>query len=129
MHEKPRKAPHVGHRDQVPEIIAGDGCVLRELLHPERSPVSIGYSLAHAFVEPGGRTKEHHLGQSEVYYVIAGSAVMYLDGEAHEVSAGSFYYIPPGCRQHLVNTGSERFEFLCIVDPPWTAEEEVVEEN
>lgn len=118
--------PILKRLESIPEIVAGDGCFLREIFHPDRDPVAIGHSLAHARVEPGGRTLEHWLGQSEIYYVIAGSATMYLDGVAHAVAAGSSYYIPSGCRQYLVNAGPERFEFLCIVDPPWSAEQEVV---
>lgn len=117
------------HLSTIPQIIAGDGCFLQELFHPGRDPVSLGYSLAYAYVEPGGRTFDHYLEQSEVYFVIAGSGVMYLDGTPHEVTAGSSYYIPPRCNQYLVNTGAASFEFICIVDPPWSAEGETVEEN
>ena len=39
-----------------PEIVANDGCRLKELLHPDRDEVDLGYSLAIAWVDPGRRT-------------------------------------------------------------------------
>jgi mannose-6-phosphate isomerase-like protein (cupin superfamily) len=126
MTQSTNQFPSIKHLSTIPAIVAGDGCILREIFHPERDPVPIRYSLAHAYVEPGGRTHDHFLEQSEVYYVIAGTGTMYLNGEPIDVAAGSSYYIPPHCSQYLINTGPERFEFLCIVDPPWSAEGETV---
>ena len=34
------------------EFIAGDGSILRELLHPDKADVAVRYSLAHAKVPP-----------------------------------------------------------------------------
>lgn len=118
--------PYVGHVGERTEIVAGDGCFLRELLHPQRDPAPIGYSLAYAYVEPAGSTKDHWLEQNEVYYIIAGQGTMFLDQQPIAVSAGSYYYIPPRCHQWLRNDGDTRLEFLCIVDPPWTDEGEVI---
>ncbi len=120
--------PYVAHMRDQAEFVAGDGCHLRELLHPARHPIQIGYSLAHADVEVAGRTADHVLEQSEVYYIIAGRGTMVLDGQAHAVEAGSYYYIPPHCSQWLRNDGEQRLEFLCIVEPPWTAAGETITE-
>jgi mannose-6-phosphate isomerase-like protein (cupin superfamily) len=118
--------PIVKHRQQVNPILAGDLCHLREFFHPGRDAVSLRYSIAYATVEPGGRSLKHLLQQSEVYYVIRGQGTMYLDGQPHAVQTGSCFYIPPHCEQWLQNDGDELFEFICIVDPPWTAEEEEI---
>lgn len=118
--------PLVRSISSVPEQIAGDGCFLRELLHPDRDGSAIRYSLAYAFVEPGGRTLDHVLEQSEVYYGLAGAATLFLDGSPYPIEPGSCICIPPRCRQHLENHGETRFEFLCIVDPPWTGQGEKV---
>ena len=58
------------------QFIAGDGSLLRELLHPGKADVQIRYSLAHATVPPGEATRPHRLSASEVYYIIAGTATM-----------------------------------------------------
>ncbi len=110
----------ISHISAIEPFTAGDGCHLRELLQPALQPLGIGYSLAHASIEPGSQTIDHWLDQSEVYYIIAGVGTMFLDNIAHPIKAGTYYYIPPRCRQWLRNDGDTRIEFLCIVDPPWT---------
>lgn len=122
------KKPVVVHRDELDSITAGDKCTLTELFHPARNPVDLHYSLAYAFVEPNGRTLDHVLEQSEVYYIIRGEGTMYLDDEPHKVTEGSSYYIPAGCSQWLQNDSEGRIEFLVIVDPPWTEEGETINE-
>ena len=54
------------------EITAGDNCVLRECLHPDKQDVDLRYSLAHAKVGPGEITWKHSLKTSEVYYILLG---------------------------------------------------------
>jgi len=51
-----------------------------------------------------------------------------LDGVPHKVSAGSYFYIPGRMSQWLRNDGGERIDFLCIVDPAWTREGEIISE-
>lgn len=113
--------------NECAEIIAGDACRLRELLHPDKADIQIRYSLAHAFVDPGQITKPHKLtGASEVYYILRGRGVMEIDGERREVGPGAAIYIPPDAEQCIHNTGKEVLEFICLVDPPWRPELEVV---
>jgi mannose-6-phosphate isomerase-like protein (cupin superfamily) len=108
------------------QFIAGDDSVLRELLHPDKADISIRYSLAHAKVEAGRQTKPHKLTSSEVYYVIAGKGMMYIDRESFEVGPECSVYIPPDAVQYIENTGNSELKFLCIVDPAWKAEDEEV---
>jgi len=105
--------------EDCPEFIAGDGSLLRELLHPEKAALQIRYSLAHAKVKPGQKTKPHRLSTSEVYYVIAGQGLMHIDEESFEVEPECAIYIPPRSTQYVENTGHCDLEFLCIVDPAW----------
>jgi mannose-6-phosphate isomerase-like protein (cupin superfamily) len=116
----------VKHLKDCREFIAGDGSILRELLHPEKADISVRYSLAHAKVEAGQRTKPHKLTSSEVYYVIAGKGQMHIDRESFEVRPECAVYIPPDAVQYIENTGNCVLEFLCIVDPAWRQEEEQV---
>jgi mannose-6-phosphate isomerase-like protein (cupin superfamily) len=111
------------------ESLAGDGSILRELLHPDKAAVEIRYSLAHATVEPGARTRRHQLRTAEVYYILAGRGLMHIDGEVSEVSEGCAVYIPPGSTQHIENRGTANLVFLCIVDPAWRADDERVLEG
>jgi len=108
------------------EITAGDGSALRELLHPDQGPFQFDYSLAHAVVKPGARTKPHRLKNSEVYYILEGRGLMHIEQETAEVSAGQAVYIPPFHIQFIENTGATELAFLCIVDPAWKPEDEEV---
>lgn len=112
---------------QCPEFTAGDHTLLRELLHPAKLEVDLRYSLAHARVRPGNSSTPHRLATSEVYYILAGRGRMNIDGEAREVSPGDMIYIPPAARQFIEALGTDELVFLCIVDPAWREEDEIVE--
>ena len=106
------------------EFIAGDHTRLREVFHPAKHPLKLGYSLAHGTLGPGHRSKWHVLDSSEVYYFLAGHGRFMVDDQVTTVEAGTTLYVPPGAKQSLENTGSENIEFLCLVDPAWRIEDE-----
>jgi len=108
------------------EFIAGDGSLLRELLHPGKWDFQIGYSLAHAAVGVGKSTKPHRLKSSEVYYILAGKGSMHIDGESFDVSEDCTVYIRPGSLQYIENIGDCELKFLCIVEPAWKQEDEEI---
>ncbi|ERN42203.1 mannose-6-phosphate isomerase [Rubidibacter lacunae KORDI 51-2] len=108
------------------EFIAGDGTILRELLHPDKQPIALRYSLAHAIVPPGQVSVPHALKTSEVYYIISGTGEMHIDDEAQLIGPGDAVYIPPNAKQYVRNTGSEPLLFVCMVDPAWRVEDELV---
>ncbi len=113
--------------NEISAITAGDGTILRELLHPDREyPFSGRYSLAHAKVAPGQCTIKHRLKTDEVYYIIAGNGVMHIDDEMSPVEAGDAIDIPPGSLQWIENDGQTELLFLCIVDPAWRTEDEEI---
>jgi mannose-6-phosphate isomerase-like protein (cupin superfamily) len=112
--------------DDCPEFLAGDGSLLRELLHPDKAPLEIRYSLAHATVFPDQATTPHRLTHAEVYYVIEGFGAMFVNDECEPVEPGSAVYIPPGAVQSIENTGHDELVFLCIVDPAWQPQDEEV---
>lgn len=108
------------------EFIAGDGSILRELLHPAKADLRFRYSLAHVVVRPGESTRPHRLKNSEVYYILEGEGIMYIDDEFEKVYSGYTIYIPPDSRQYIQNTGNSELKFLCIVDPAWREEDEEI---
>ena len=116
----------VTYLKDCPEFIAGDDSILREVLHPGKKDMQISYSLAHATVPTGKKTRLHRLRTSEVYYILAGQGLMHIDEESLEVGVRCAVYIPPNTKQSIENTGNSDLEFLCIVDPAWQqADEEV----
>lgn len=108
------------------EFIAGDNTILRELLHPDKQPLDLRYSLAHANLPVGKTSQPHSLTTSEVYYILSGQGEMHIDEETQIVEPGDAVYIPPNTRQFIHNCGVEPLVFICIVDPAWRKEDETV---
>ncbi len=108
------------------KFIAGDDSILREFLHPDKSDLKIRYSLAHAQVSPGQKTKPHILRTSEVYYILIGRGLMIINDESTPVGPNCVVYIPPNTVQYIENTCDSTLEFLCIVDPAWRESDEQI---
>lgn len=108
------------------EFIAGDGTQLRQLLHPDKQPIELRYSLAHAVVPVGQTSIPHSLTTSEVYYILSGTGEMQIADEVQTVEPGDAVYIPPRARQFIRNSGTEPLVFICMVDPAWRKEDETV---
>ena len=105
---------------------AGDASLLKELLHPAKEPLAIGYSLAHAEVGAGERTRPHRLKSAEVYFILEGRGRMHVGPETAEVGTGQAVYVPPGEVQFIESAGPGPLRFLCLVDPAWTPGDEEV---
>ncbi|MER3423676.1 MAG: cupin domain-containing protein [Nitrospiraceae bacterium] len=112
--------------NECKEFLAGDDTLLRELLHPARIPVRIGYSLAHGRLEPGCRSKRHRLASTEVYYFLAGQGVFRVGEQSCVARPGTVVCVPERAEQWVENTGHDVMEFLCFVDPAWKAEDEEI---
>ncbi len=107
------------------DIKSIDNAILKELLHPSRDKINVGYSIAYARVKPGEETLLHRLKESsEVYYILEGVGEMYVDGEKRKVFPNQIIYIPPNSIQKIGNIGETDLVFLCIVYPPWRSEDE-----
>lgn len=117
---------HLIHLNDCEPFLAGDNTLLREILHPDKAPLKLRYSLAHAVVKPGLTSLLHSLKTSEVYYILQGEGLMRINNENKEVGPGHTIYIPPHALQCITNTGNEDLIFLCIVDPAWRAEDEEI---
>lgn len=108
------------------EIIAGDNCILRELLHGLNEKLAMRYSLAWAKVPVGKATWKHALKTSEVYFILKGKGRMHIGEEVEEVGIYDTIDIPPSAVQYIENIGAEELEFLCIVNPAWRKEDEIL---
>ena len=112
---------------KVKEFTSADGTKLKELISPEKDPITTRYSLALATILPGEESFPHRLkSSSEVYVIIRGEGIMHIEEEARQVREGHIVYVPPNSLQYIENTGSEALVFYCVVDPPWREEDEVV---
>jgi mannose-6-phosphate isomerase-like protein (cupin superfamily) len=108
--------------DTVPFRTA-DGSTIRSLLDLSVAPVR-NQSLAEAELAPGAATERHFHGESEeLYYVIAGTGRMELDGETQTVQPGDAILIPPRAWHQIRATGDEPLRFLCCCAPPYRHED------
>lgn len=105
--------------DDIPLFEAADGCLVAEVIHPRNDGTTPRVSLARATVRPGRSTRPHRLDMVEIYYVLEGRGLMFIDGESREVEAGQAVYIPVGAVQHIKNTGSGGLSFLCVCAPAY----------
>ena len=113
--------------DDCVEIIANDGCHLKELLHSDRDDVELPYSLAYARVEAGKGTHPHKLAaQDEVYTILSGAGVMHIGEEREEVGTGDTIVIPAGAEQWIENTSEGELVFTALVSPPWREEDDIL---
>lgn len=109
---------------------AGDLTQIREVLHPKNEEgLSASYSLAFATLEPGEASLPHILQErSEVYVIVNGHGRAWINDEQSELEPGDVLYIPAGARQHVENIGTGQLGFWCIVSPPWSADDESIQE-
>lgn len=108
------------------EFKAGDGSFLKELFHSDKGDFKFRYSIARARVPVGTVTKPHILKSSELYYILEGKAIMHIDDDECELSEGCAVDIPLYSKQYIENTGDKELIFLCIVDPAWKKEDEII---
>ena len=114
---------NVSNLDAAKPFVTTDGSVIRELAGRVSLP-SVNQSLAEASLPVGGATDEHyHPIAEELYFILAGTARMRLDGEELDVGPGDCVLIPPGAVHKVVNTSTEALRLLCCCSPPWTPED------
>jgi len=112
----------------LPTFIAGDDTILSEVIHPKNDAVHLPYSLAHASIPVGGKSLPHTLTHSdELYYFLSGQGQIFIEEEHENVKSGEIVLVPAGSQQWVENTGESELVFICIVSPPWSADEEVVQ--
>ena len=101
-----------------------DGSIIRELLSHRNSSIR-NQSLAEATIGPGIKTEAHfHKASEEIYYVIAGSAMMFLEDETKSIKMkriveGDAISIPPGRVHWIHNEGTEELKLLCCCAPAY----------
>ncbi len=114
------------HALEVPEMIAGDGTRLREILQPANDSVDINYSIAYFRLSVGEASEPHRLKSGETYYVLQGKCRLYVDEDSADLRRDSIAHVPPNALQFVENLGSDELICLCVVQPAWRAEDETI---
>ena len=93
-----------------------DGSTIRELHHTALQ------SLAEAELAAGQTTQRHyHAATEEIYFVVAGSGEMEVDGDRREIRVGDAVLIPPRAWHEI--RALEPLRFLCCCAPPYSDED------
>ena len=91
----------------------GQGCDGWRLLKQEN------LSLIEERMPPGSAEVRHyHDAARQFFYILAGEAVMEVDGETLTLARGDGLHIPPGTPHRMRNVSAEAVEFLVISQPP-----------
>ena len=95
---------------------------IAELLNPgsRDKNLDLNYSFIHSIIEPEESIAPHLMKNPEVYYILEGEGVLYIDGIPVELRKDQVIYIPAGSVQTIYNTGNTVLKFLVIDQPAWS---------
>jgi mannose-6-phosphate isomerase-like protein (cupin superfamily) len=108
------------------KIIGNEGAIIYNLLNPKHVKNVIRYSLAYVNLHHGKSTLLHMMKTSEVYYILEGKGILHINNESNNVKVGDAIFVSPGSKQYIENVGLEDLKFLCIIDPAWKKDDEIL---
>jgi len=104
----------IKHRDEF-ESMEGSGDATWKLARKALGASAFGFNLVE--IAPGGRIPEHdeaESGQVELYAILAGDAVLKIDGAEHPAPAGTFASIEPPPKRTILNRSDAPVTALLI---------------
>jgi len=111
---------------EIDSIQGDEGTKIKQYFHPHNTLNGINYSIAQFTLGPGKKSKLHKMSSSEIYYILEGSGNLKIDEDTHHLEKDDSAYVPPNSKQFIENIGSIDLKFLCIVEPAWEAENEIL---
>ena len=116
----------VQKNSEIPSIDGREGTKIKQYFHPHNTLNGVRFSLAQFTIKKGKRSLRHKLQSSEIYYILEGSGNLMINNESLGVKKDDSVYVPPMSEQFIENTGTSELRFLCIVDPAWKEEDEMI---
>ncbi len=116
----------VRKNSEIKSIQGDEGTKIKQYFHPHNTLNGINYSIAQFTLGPGKKSKLHKMSSSEIYYVLEGSGDLKIDEDTHHIEKDDSAYVPPNSKQFIENTGTTNLKFLCIVEPAWKIEDEIL---
>jgi len=113
--------------EKIQAFSGQEGTQIKPIFAPEDTDNAIRYSIAHCTINPGKTSKPHTMSTSEIYYILQGNGIMHVGEEQKQVVKDETIFVPPNSRQFLENNGDEDLITLCIVDPAWKKDDEILE--
>jgi quercetin dioxygenase-like cupin family protein len=91
------------------------GVSWRTLISADRTPTD-SLTVGLAEIEPGAADELHlHRHEpAEAYYILAGTGVVSIDGEIHDIRAGSTIFVPSNAVHAVGNTGVDVLRLLYV---------------
>ncbi len=111
---------------EIEYIQANEGTKIKQYFHPHNTLNGINYSMAQFTLEAGKKSKLHKMSSSEIYYILEGSGKLKINEDTYHLERDDSVYVPPNSKQFIENTGSINLRFLCIVEPAWKADDEIL---
>ena len=108
------------------QIQGDEGTKIRQYFSPENTADKINYSLAQFILEPEKKSKLHKISSSEIFYILEGQGEITIDNIIFKLTKNDSIFVPPDAKQFIRNTSDKDLKFLCIVNPPWKKEEEII---
>jgi quercetin dioxygenase-like cupin family protein len=107
----------IGHERSIPGVSAQSpgalNVVKQVMVGPEQGWE--GWVMRLFTLTKEGHSPRHTHAWPHINYVVRGRGVLYLNGQEHELEAGSAAYVPGGAEHQFSNTGDQDFAFICIV--------------
>jgi quercetin dioxygenase-like cupin family protein len=97
---------------EAKNVAAGKDTTIQVLISSQEGP---NFALRKFSMQRGGGMPRHTNTVEHEQYVLRGEATITIGDETHHVKTGDVVFIPAGAIHSYENTGSEPFEFLCII--------------
>ena len=111
---------------EITSINGNEGTKIKQYFDPENTEKKIHYSMIQCTLESGKRSKLHKLLSSEIYYILEGDCTLKINGDSFQLNKDDSMFVHPNSTQQIENTGLNELKFLCIVDPAWKPEIEIL---
>ena len=113
--------------EEIESFSAQEGTEIKQIFSPTDTDNTIRYSLAHCTINPGNRSKPHAMKTSEIFYILQGNGIIHVGKEQKVITKNETIFVPPMSKQFIENNGEIDLIALCIVDPAWKQEDEIIE--
>ena len=111
---------------EIKSIQGDEGTKIKQYFHPQNTLNGINYSMAQFTLEPGKKSKFHKMSSSEIYYILDGTGNLKINEDVYHLEKDDSAYVPANSKQFIENTGSINLRFLCIVEPAWKADDQIL---
>ncbi|MCJ8307235.1 MAG: cupin domain-containing protein [Nitrosopumilus sp.] len=111
---------------KIKSIQGNEGTKIKQYFHPHNTLNGINYSIAQFTLEYKKKSKLHKISSSEIYYILEGNGTLKINDESYKLEKDDSVYVPPNSKQCIENTGTGDLRFLCIVEPAWKTENEIL---